>query len=409
MLKKTFIYILLLILSTLYVSAQGTLLKSGPMQGYSQMKETMIWLQTESSASVYIQYWDTLKPSIIHKTLPITTEKTHAYTAHILVDEIEPSTTYQYNVYINEKKITFSYPLYFSTPTLWRYRSEPPAIKIAVGSCAFINEEAYDRPGKPYGGNYEIFENLAAQKADMMLWLGDNTYYREVDWYSKTGMAYRYTHTRALPQMQKLLSTGIHLAIWDDHDYGPNDSDRRFVGKEISREVFMDFWANPSYGINNQGIQTMYEWADAQFFLMDDRWFRTPNNLHSDKKTYFGEEQINDIIEKLTTAQDDSYVTFKFVCVGGQVLNPAKKYETFANIAASERDSLLARIAREDIRNVIFLSGDRHHSELSSIELTNPKGEKFKVYDWTVSPLTSGVHGESKGENSLQEEGSYYG
>ena len=35
---------------------------------------------------------------------------------------------------------------------------DPPDLKIALGSCAFINEEKYDRPGDPYGGNYEIFE-----------------------------------------------------------------------------------------------------------------------------------------------------------------------------------------------------------------------------------------------------------
>ena len=72
---------------------------------------------------------------------------------------------------------------------MWQYRFDPPAFTLAVGSCVFINEPQYDRPGRPYGGNYEIFESLADSKPDAMLWLGDNAYFREVDFYSLSGMA----------------------------------------------------------------------------------------------------------------------------------------------------------------------------------------------------------------------------
>lgn len=59
-----------------------------------------------------------------------------------------------------------------------------------------------------------------------------------------------------------------------------------------------------------------------------------------------------------------------------------------ANLCPAERDSLLAFIERENIRGVIFLSGDRHHTELSAYK--NARGNW--VYDLTTSPLTSGVH-----------------
>jgi alkaline phosphatase D len=53
-----------------------------------------------------------------------------------------------------------------------------------------------------------------------------------------------------------------------------------------------------------------------------------------------------------------------------------------------ERDYLLRQIEREGIKNVIFLTGDRHHTELSA--MVNAAGNT--VYDFTVSPLTSGAH-----------------
>ena len=64
-----------------------------------------------------------------------------------------------------------------------------------------------------------------------MLWLGDNIYTREVDFYSLSGYQKRYTHTRNIKEMQPLLSNTHHYAIWDDHDYGPNNTDRSNIHK----------------------------------------------------------------------------------------------------------------------------------------------------------------------------------
>lgn len=382
-----------------------SLLQSGPMLGYVQMAEAMLWVQTTQAAEVQIEYWDADNPKSLQETDKIRTEKTHGFAVHLIADKLEPGKKYEYRLFINEKEAKRPYPLTFQTPKLWQYRTDPPATKIALGSCAYVNEEIYDRPGKAYGGNYEIFTAIAKEKPDVMLWLGDNLYLREVDWYSKTGIIHRYTHTRSLPEMQPLLASSINLAIWDDHDYGPNDSDRSFVGKEMTREVFKDFWCNPTCGVQEQGTASFFEWLDVQFFLLDDRWFRSPNEMVSRPREYLGKEQLDRLIESLI----GSKATFKFVCVGGQVLNPVAKFETMISVSPTERDTLLSRIAKEDIKNVVFLTGDRHHSELSTIELKNPEGKSLKVYDWTVSPFTSSPHDAEKEENTLRVKGSHYG
>ena len=64
----------------------------------------------------------------------------------------------------------------------------------------------------------------------------------------------------------------------------------------------------------------------------------------------------------------------------------------------TERQQILDRLEEEDIRGVVFLSGDRHTTELSELTLGNGR----KVYDLTVSPLTSGPgHAREEG-NSLR-------
>jgi len=293
--------------------------------------------------------------------------------------------------------VQLDYPTEFQTQPLWQWRTEPPNFRVALGSCAYVNEDPFDRPGKPYGGDYQIFTAMHQQRPDLMLWLGDNTYLREPDWYTRTGFLHRYTHTRSLPELQPLLASTHHYAIWDDHDFGPNDSDRSFVHKDLATEVFKLFWANPTVGLPGQGGTTsFFQWGDVDFFLLDDRYFRTPNNRKTGDRTLLGEAQIEWLIDALAASK----APFKIVATGGQVLTTFAGHETYANVCPKERERLLQSIEAEGIKNVVFLTGDRHHTELSMLK----NGAGNTVYDFTCSPLTSGVHtGEEA--NSLRVEG----
>lgn len=363
--------------------AQKVGLRSGPMLGYAQLREVAIWLQTTGPAAVQIEYADTAQPKIIYRTPVIRTESLTAYTATFRIGPLLPGRVYRYAVLFNGKAVKLPYPTYFRTLPQWRWRSAPPDFRFVIGSCSYINDSLYDRPGTPYGGEYEIFTAITAQKPDFMLWLGDNIYLREADWNSRSGILYRYTHTRSLPDLQPLLALCPHYAIWDDHDFGPNDSDRGFWARDIAREAFTLFWANPSYGVPSapEGITTFFEWGDADFFLLDNRTYRAPNKRTTGTRTMFGSAQLEWLIDALKS----SHATFKFVASGSQILNPTGGYENLINFP-QERELLLKRIEEEKITGVIFLTGDRHFSEIS--QLTLPNGQK--VYDITSSPLTAG-------------------
>lgn len=370
------------------------LLQSGPMLGYSEMREVMLWVQTTEAAEVQIKY--TPQKSILPDSVAVPIEKRayftnkiktsseNAFTAHLVADQVEPGYHYEYELMINGVSVQRPYPLTFQSQSLWMWRTDPPNFKMAIGSCTYVNEPKYDRPGRGYGGEYQIFNTLHKMQPDAMLWLGDNTYLREADWYSTTGIQKRYTHTRSIPELQPFLASTHHYATWDDHDYGPNNSDRSFIHKDKTRQAFTDFWANQTYGVPGakEGITSQFLWNDVHFFLMDNRWYRTPNECQTCEKEYFSKEQLDWLIEALI----HSRANFKVIASGGQILNTAKVYENYINLHPEERAYLIKRIAQEDIKNVIFLSGDRHHTELS--KLTNAKGHT--MYDFTSSPLTSG-------------------
>ncbi|MHA8094199.1 alkaline phosphatase D family protein [Aquirufa lenticrescens] len=370
------ILIALFLATPLLVSAQ---IKSGPMLGYSEMKEVLVWVQTEKPADVSIQYWEK-GDKTTHKTDPVHTEKATAYIARIIADEVTMGKKYEYEVLVNGKKIAFDYPLEFQTQDLWQYRHDPPAFSFIFGTCNYVNEEGTDRPGRPYGGADEVYASMYAKKPDFMLWGGDNFYYREPD-YTRTGMIHRNDHARAVKSMQPLLGSVHQYAIWDDHDYGPNDSDRSFPLKYTSLEMFKMYWGNPNFAFPNEGITGKFQWADVEFFLMDDRWNKAPNELTDPNKDYWGAKQMTWLLDQLSTSR----ASFKIIVNGGQVVSPAKVFENMANYEA-ERTYLLKELKNRKIPGVLFFTGDRHISDLNKLE----REGNYPLYDLTVSPMTAG-------------------
>jgi alkaline phosphatase D len=166
------------LLSPGLVLAQERLLQAGPMEGYSEMKEVALWVQTTHETMIHFQYWEEQNPGTTFTTPKVRTTPERAFTATLLADQVEPGKKYGYALYLNNRKVPRPNPLTFQTQELWQFRKDPPDFTFAIGSCAYVNEERLDRPGKPYGSNYHIFNFILAQKPDFMLWLGDNTYLR---------------------------------------------------------------------------------------------------------------------------------------------------------------------------------------------------------------------------------------
>lgn len=395
--------LLLLLISSLAI-AQNSLINSGPMVGYCEFKEAMIWLQTNKNESVRIDYYALDNPKQLFSSPVVSSTKDSGFTYHIVLDKLQPNKKYNYSVIINNKKVVLDYETSFSSKKLWEWREDAPDFKLVFGSCNYVNEPEVDRPGKPYGSNHKIFESIAAKNPDIMLWGGDNIYLREVDFDSKTGIYYRYQHSKKIKEIQPLLAKTQNFAIWDDHDFGPNDSDRSFYNKYITQQAFKDFWANKSYGSNpnqKEGTYSTFNWSDAQFFLLDDRFFRSPNDRITGEKTMLGKEQFEWLIDALT----NSKANFKIIVLGGQILNTNADKENYGSYP-EEKARLLQELSDNKIKGVVFLTGDRHFAELSVLKRVS----YYPIYDWTVSPLTSGIASENakKENNLLRVEGSTF-
>lgn len=363
-------------------------LLSGPMLGYSELTETVVWLQTRRPARVQVRYWKKDEPNRAHLSEEIRTAGDTDHIARFTLTGLAFGSTYTYEIFIDGDRIERPYDMTFRTQPMWRHRTDPPDFKVAFGSCAYIPDAPFDAEKSPKPGTAEnpwIFPLIADQNPDLMLWLGDNCYYREADWLTEAGMRYRYAHTRAHPSLQPLWAKTHHYATWDDHDYGPNDSDRAFRGREATLKVFKDYWANPSYGTEKTpGVFGRFLWGDVEFFMLDDRYYRTPDGFADDHpaKTMFGEDQFH----WLTQALRESTAPFKIIANGNQMLNDLNGYEGL-NRCRVEQKRLFEFIRDEAITGVVFISGDRHFSELIRKDFPGT----YPLYDYTSSSLASGL------------------
>ena len=367
-----------------------------------ELRTAKIWVEVKPGTPVEIWYWK--KGNIASARRLSQTTNAQSWFAPVLFDLVglEMNTNYEYQVVApvkpNAKPTKASGQ--FTTKELWQWRKPAPDFSFLAGSCFYVNEPVFDRP-QPYGKDTSIFEAMAKEKAAFMLWLGDNWYTRESDFFDDWGLWYRASHDRSTPIIQNLLKAMAHYAVWDDHDYGPNNADRSFSLKETSRKVFKSYWGNPSYGEDGAGIYTRLTWGDAEFFMLDDRTFRSAdfmdgmvNGKPNPDKRMFGEKQMT----WLKNALINSYATFKIIVTGSQVLNVASTQDCL-NDYPVEFNELLSFLEAEKIPGVVFMTGDRHHSEV----IRYPRAAAYALYDITTSPLTAGVSAVREPEKSNPE------
>jgi alkaline phosphatase D len=377
------------LLSLVALQAQNNLV-SGPWAGNVQIRTASIWAEVSTAAkTAAVKFWPkgnlALAKAVVYKQAlgndfnPVKFD----------LNGLEANTTYEYQLLINNKPTVTKFATQFTTQDLWQWRKPAPDFSFLAGSCAYVNEPKFDRPGKGYGADSSIFETMANTNAKFHLWMGDNWYTREVDFGSPWALNYRASRDRAQPIYQKFMASMPQYFIWDDHDFGPNDAGLAYILKNDSREIFKNYTLNPTYGSDNKGIYTQISYGDVDVFLTDDRYFRSEIDIDDSidgkpnpSKHFFGNEQI----EWLQNALLFSKANFKIIVVGSQVLNPLNNFECMRKYSY-DYSQVLNFITHYKIPGVVFFTGDRHHSEVVKMEQPN----MYTLYDVTISPYTSGI------------------
>lgn len=376
-----------------------TTLDLGPQVGAVTHETAVVWLRTSAPANLRLRYWPVNHPEVAKLTERIHTESKTDLLAKIPLTNLEEHRDWGYEVILDQHPLAMDFPLEFRT-------APPPGsaenFTIALGSCHYVNDPSLDPPNaEPYGGDYEIFQAISTQKPEFMLWLGDNTYYRPPDLHSEEGLRSRWRFDRRHPPTRDFLARGAHVAIWDDHDFGDDNSHAAYALNTSSRKVFTDYWPMVPRPHSQEGIYRQVTWGDVDFFLLDNRSHRQPDLPVSPEKSMLGTRQLSWLLKSLATSQ----ASFKVIVGGNQFLNGAipDKYEGLHHFP-KEKETLMRFLQRKKIPGVFFLSGDRHHSEA----LEAPRAGTYPLRELTVSPLTAGTSAhEAEKDNPLRIQGSW--
>lgn len=223
--------------------------------------------------------------------------------------------------------------------------------------------------------------NQSLDSLDYFIWLGDNVYFNEADWKSKEAMRLRYAEVFDQSAYSQILSKSNHLAIWDDHDAGPNNCNSTFEGIRDAMNVFKEFW-KPQYPMPDPrsyyGVKSIAA-GQIDLFFLDNRSFRTSKEELA--PTILGKQQLN----WLESAYGQSRATVKVVLLGGQLLNTAAVFENYAQYP-EEREKLIQILADTHSMNIV-LTGDRHSGEINKVTKND-----VTILEATASPLTANVH-----------------
>lgn len=252
---------------------------------------------------------------------------------------------------------------------------------IAFGSC---NKEDKPQP---------LWNPILLNDPDLFIWGGDNIY-SDTDDPDKMKADYHLQNQNL--GYQKVLDKIPVMGTWDDHDYGLNDGGKEWHFKEESQQLFLDFFdvTHNSPRRNREGVYhaEVFETAkgSVKAIVLDTRYFRDALIRSEDANrryepstggTILGEDQWNWLAAELENSNAD----FNIIMSSIQILSVEHGYETWGNFP-SEIERLKELIISSEAKNVILLSGDRHISEFSKIEV---KGLNYPLIDFTSSGLNN--------------------
>jgi alkaline phosphatase D len=365
-----------LLLASFFLAALPAAAKLTVMHGYADYTSALLWVMADAAGPIDITWRPDGEAKERKLTLDASATSGNVVLARLTGLSPGKAALYRVTGDGDSRDGTLTAQPHWSKP------AEARELAIAFGSCFFLADPDPIWGGQTYGGGYEIFDAIAAMKPDLMIWAGDNLYFQDSDELDPAAMARRYLRQRTFPPLQKLLTAAPHLAIWDDHDYGPNDADMSYVMKGESLQLFRRYWANPTYGLPDvPGIFGRARWGDVDIFLLDDRWYRSADrSVDGPGKTMFGAQQL----AWLRNALIYSNAPIKLVVNGNQMWNRVNRFEGW-NHFASEQTAFADWLLAQKIDGLIFLSGDRHFSELLKVD----RAGTYPLYEYTSSPLTS--------------------
>jgi len=238
------------------------------------------------------------------------------------------------------------------TMNMGRFRTPvagPFSFTIAFSACADT------------GSNHAIFDTIRRHQPLLYLNTGD-LHYEDISTNDRERFRQAYERVLAQPRQATLYRLVPIAYMWDDHDYGPNDSDATAPGRTAARLTYQEYV--PHYplaaGSGDVAIYQAFTIGRVRFIMTDTRSERSPKSMpDTAAKTMLGTAQKAWFKQQLLDA-NGVYPVIVWVCASPWLADlPGSGDDNWAGYA-TERRELTDFIETAGIQGLIMLSGDVH-------------------------------------------------
>jgi alkaline phosphatase D len=260
--------------------------------------------------------------------------------------------------------------------------------RFAFGSC--VNENR----------DMKFWDVIAAQRPQAFLLIGDNVY-GDTGGFSSAEiptLSQSYKKLSSRQEFDRFRRSVPMMTTWDDHDFGANDAGGSFAFKERAEKIYESYWSSSDEVKSRPGVYESRivgpEGKRVQFIILDTRFFRSdlarlpyrdpgpplgwyiPSTDAS--ATILGNDQWSWLEQELGKPAD-----LRFIVSSIQVVTSAHGFESWYNFP-KEREKLYGLLARKNVNNAVFLTGDRHSGGFYK---TSAPGLSKPIWDFTSTSL----------------------
>ena len=265
----------------------------------------------------------------------------HAF--HFDVDSLQPATTYHYRLLQGEKEISGSGGRFRT------FARGAHSFRVVMSGCAET------------GSRHPVFRAIAEEAPDLFLHLGDLHYEDivtpEIDRYRQA-----FASVNASPE-QAAVYRSVPLAyMWDDHDYGPNNSSSAAVVQETARHAYRRYVPHYPLASGSDGpVHQRFDVGRVRFLLTDLRSARSRNDApDTEAKTMLGAEQKAWFREELAVAADKNVPVLVWVSSVPWIANDPDEVDRWSGFA-TEREQIAGWIDSLRLADqMMIVSGDAH-------------------------------------------------
>jgi phosphodiesterase/alkaline phosphatase D-like protein len=182
--------------------------------------------------------------------------------ARFHVHDLEPGRTYHYAIEVNGV-LDLTKTGRFTVPNEGSH-------KFAFGSCAWTNS------------NHAVFDAIAAAQPGFFIHLGD-LHYRDIAVNDPARFRDGYDAVLRSTVQGRLWRSMPIAYVWDDHDFGPNDSDTTSPSKPAAYSTYREYVPHqPLPTPSREGIYQSFVVGRVRYVLTDCRSKRSPKGQTDD-------------------------------------------------------------------------------------------------------------------------------